>query len=107
MGHVLRMPTAASVDWPRDLQRLRDLGFHTLALTPNRQATSIHNLDLRCPPDRLALVLGAEGPGLTEDAMAAVDHSVRIDMNEGMDSLNVAVSAAVAMSALCAPGACR
>ncbi|MGD1916286.1 MAG: TrmH family RNA methyltransferase [Phycisphaerales bacterium] len=104
MGHVLRVPTAWSTAWPQDLQRLREMGFRTLALTPDASATAISAVDLRCPPDRLALVLGAEGPGLTEVAMAAVEHRVRIEMNKGVDSLNVAVSAAVAMSTLCTPG---
>ena len=52
------------------------------------------------PPARLALVLGAEGPGLTTSALASVDRRVRIPMAEGVDSVNVATAAAIALSAL-------
>ncbi|MCY7411436.1 MAG: rRNA methyltransferase, partial [Salinibacterium sp.] len=51
-------------------------------------------------PERVALVLGAEGEGLTPDALAAADTIVQIPMAHGIDSLNVAASAAVAMYAL-------
>ena len=107
MGHVLRVPTAWSGDWPGDLERLSELGFQSLALTPDVSAEPLHGLDLRCPPARLALLVGAEGPGLTDAAIGAADRSVRIDMNPGVDSLNVAVSAAVALAALCVPGGSR
>ena len=49
-------------------------------------------------PPRLALVVGAEGPGLTNAALAAVDRTVRIPMAAGVDSVNVATAAAIALS---------
>lgn len=104
MGHVLRVPTAWAKDWPGDITRLAEMGFETLALTPHPQAEPLDAVDRRCPPQRVALLLGAEGPGLTGQAMATARRRVRIAMNAGVDSLNVAVSAAVALAALCRPG---
>jgi len=66
-----------------------------LALTPHPAATPLDALRLG-DDDRVALVLGAEGPGLTEQAMVASDERVRIPMAAGVDSLNVAAAAAVA-----------
>ncbi len=56
----------------------------------------IHAGALDAPDDELALLLGAEGPGLTEEVMAASDERVRIPMAAGVDSLNVGAAAAVA-----------
>lgn len=104
MGHVLRIPTADGVAWPGVLGELGELGYEVLALTPGDEAESIGDIELRCPPDRMALVLGAEGPGLSRAALGACGRRVRIPMNKGVDSLNVAVSAAIALSWLCLPG---
>lgn len=104
MGHVLRVPTAWAEDWPGDLGRLEAMGLRTLALTPDLGAVTLGEVGLRCPPDRLALLVGAEGPGLTEGAMGAVGFRVRIPMNAGVDSLNVGVSAAIALASCCVPG---
>jgi tRNA G18 (ribose-2'-O)-methylase SpoU len=52
----------------------------------------------------LALMVGAEGPGLTQGAKSAAELAVRITMNESVDSLNVGVAAAVALAGLCVPG---
>jgi tRNA G18 (ribose-2'-O)-methylase SpoU len=51
-------------------------------------------------PERWALLLGAEGPGLSAEAMAEADALVRIPMASGVDSLNVATAAAVGFAAL-------
>ncbi|CAK9069779.1 Uncharacterized tRNA/rRNA methyltransferase MT0904, partial [Durusdinium trenchii] len=83
MGHVLRVPTAWAADWPGDLDVFGRDGFRTLALTPDPEAPAIESVGLRCPPDRVALLLGAEGPGLTDAAMSAASQRVRIPMNEG------------------------
>lgn len=104
MGHVLRLPTAWALDWPGDVRAIEVAGFRTVALTPDPAAASIGGVDLRCPPVRIALMLGAEGPGLTDGAMSAVTQRVRIPMNDGVDSLNVGVAAAVALAGLCVPG---
>jgi tRNA G18 (ribose-2'-O)-methylase SpoU len=93
MGHVLRVPFARVPDWPDGLDILRREGFRIVALTPDSAAV---NLNTAMGGDRVALLLGAEGPGLTEDAMAAADIRARIPMSMGTDSLNVATAAAVA-----------
>jgi tRNA G18 (ribose-2'-O)-methylase SpoU len=95
MGHVLRVPFAVLPDpWPAALGALRD---HTvLALTPRGEKT-LRELPV---PQRWAVLLGAEGPGLSTGALAAADLRVRIPMAGGVDSLNVATAAAVAFSAL-------
>ncbi|MET7767912.1 RNA methyltransferase [Nocardia sp. NPDC005366] len=93
MGHVLRVPFAQLPTWPGGLELLRDRGFQIIALTPDRSAT---NLATAMTGPRVALLLGAEGPGLTEEAMAATDIRARIPMSPGTDSLNVATAAAMA-----------
>jgi len=95
MGQVFAVPYAYLDRWPDALGELRERGFRVLALTPHPSATPLDALHLN-DDDRVALVLGAEGPGLTEQAMAASDERVRIPMAAGVDSLNVAAAAAVA-----------
>ena len=95
MGQVFAVPYAVLDRWPDGLTDLRDAGFRVLALTPDPRTTRLQDVRL-ADDDRVALVLGAEGPGLTEEAMAASDERVRIPMAAGVDSLNVAAAAAVA-----------
>ena len=95
MGQVFAVPYAYLSRWPEGLADLRDAGYRVLALTPHPSATRLEDVRL-ADDDRAALVLGAEGPGLTEEAMAASDERVRIPMAAGVDSLNVAAAAAVA-----------
>jgi tRNA G18 (ribose-2'-O)-methylase SpoU len=101
LGHVLRVSFARVGDggWPGALDELRSLGFTTVALTPAPDAEPLGRL-VAGGPERVALVLGAEGPGLTAAAMAATDRRVRIPMADGVDSVNVATAAALALSAL-------
>jgi tRNA G18 (ribose-2'-O)-methylase SpoU len=95
MGQVFAVPYAVLDRWPEGLGDLRAAGFRVLALTPDQRAVRLE--DVRPGDDeRVALVLGAEGPGLTEQAMAASHERVRIPMAAGVDSLNVAAAAAVA-----------
>jgi tRNA G18 (ribose-2'-O)-methylase SpoU len=68
-----------------------------LALTPAPDAVELRAVD---PPARWAVLLGAEGPGLSAAALAAADLRVRIPMAPGVDSLNVATAAAVAFAQL-------
>jgi tRNA G18 (ribose-2'-O)-methylase SpoU len=105
MGAVFAVPWARLSPWPQGLAAVRDLGFTLLALTPEDTATSIADLGPDVT-DRAALMLGAEGPGLSDEALAAADLRVRIPMAAGVDSLNVAAAAAVAFYAL-GPGAQR
>ncbi|MGK2948942.1 MAG: TrmH family RNA methyltransferase [Acidimicrobiales bacterium] len=99
LGHVLRVPFARADDWPGALGDLRAAGFTTVALTPDAGAVALGDLVAEAP-ERVALVLGAEGPGLSPEALAAVDRRVRIPMAPGVDSVNVATAAAIALSAL-------
>jgi len=101
LGHVLRVRFARVADdrWPAALADLHDEGFVTVALTPAADAEPIGRVVAE-QPDRVALVLGAEGPGLSEAALAAADRRVRIPMASGVDSVNVATAAAIALSAL-------
>jgi tRNA G18 (ribose-2'-O)-methylase SpoU len=94
MGNVLRIPFAPLEPWPGGLGLLREHGFSVAALTPRPDAVPLGSL--RGPAERVALLLGSEGPGLTGEALAAADLAVRIPMAEGVDSLNVATAAAVA-----------
>ncbi|HET8992358.1 MULTISPECIES: TrmH family RNA methyltransferase [unclassified Rhodococcus (in: high G+C Gram-positive bacteria)] len=93
MGHVLRVPFAHVEQWPSDLDTLRDCGFQLIALTPNPEAMPLAEV---MTGEKVALLLGAEGPGLTEQAMGAADVRARIPMAPGTDSLNVATAAAMA-----------
>jgi tRNA G18 (ribose-2'-O)-methylase SpoU len=72
---------------------LREQGFAILAMTPQTAAAPLRTV---VPPAKWALLLGAEGPGLSDPALAAADMLVRIPMAPGVDSLNVATAAAVA-----------
>ncbi|MEN0020815.1 MAG: RNA methyltransferase [Planctomycetota bacterium] len=97
MGTVLQVPWAVLEPWPEGLDRVRAAGYRIDALTPAADAVSI---DEPVAAGRVALLLGAEGPGLTEAAMAAADRRVRIPIDAAVDSLNAAVSASVAIYAL-------
>jgi tRNA G18 (ribose-2'-O)-methylase SpoU len=100
MGHVLTVPWTRLGPWPGVLEELRSCGFSLVALTPAGEP--IGNL-ITGPDDRLALLVGAEGPGLAAAALAAADRSAAIPMSPGVDSLNVASATAVALWALQIP----
>jgi len=99
MGHVLALPFAVLPDWPGGLGRLHDAGYLTVALTPAADAVDLGAVDPRAHP-RTAVLLGAEGPGLTPEAQAAARVRARIPMRAGVDSLGVAAAAAVAFATL-------
>ncbi len=102
MGHVLRVPFAELPGpWPAALSELRGAGLLVAALTPDPGAVTVAEAGLA--GRRVALLLGAEGPGLTAEALAAADVRVRIPMATGVDSLNVATAAAVAFHAVGSP----
>lgn len=104
MGAALRVPFATIHGWPGSLERLREQGWRTVALTPADDAVDIAKFVAGAPrAGRTALVVGAEGPGLTADALAGADVRVRIPMAAGTDSLNVATAAAIAMHRLSGP----
>lgn len=95
MGTVFQVPWTRIEPWPAGLDALRTAGFVVAALALTDDAMSLDELagDL---PNRLALVLGTEGDGLSRQAIAAADVVVRIPMAGGVDSLNVAAASAVA-----------
>jgi tRNA G18 (ribose-2'-O)-methylase SpoU len=96
MGHALLVPYAWAQAWPQDLQVLHDNGFRLLAMTPDPSAAILADAMTQVAGDKVAFLVGAEGPGLTERAMRASDVRVRIPMSRGTDSLNVATAAALA-----------
>lgn len=95
MGEVFALPWARTKRFPEGLQTIVDAGFSLLALTPDPSAEAIDDVVL-APDEKVALVLGAEGPGLTEETMATVGRRVRIPLHGGVDSLNVGAAAAIA-----------
>ena len=98
MGNVLRVPfTTLPGAWPGSLDLLRDAGFTVVAMTPAADAVPLARAGL--DGRKVALLVGAEGPGLTPEARQAADLRVRIPMAPGVDSLNVATAAAIAFHA--------
>ncbi len=95
MGEVLHLPVVRCSDWPSDLGRLRRAGFETWALTPDASADDLGALAVA---ERVALLAGAEGPGLSTAAIAAATRRVRIPLRPGVDSLNLGHAMAVALS---------
>lgn len=102
MGHVLHVPFATTAPWPAGLAQLHAAGLRTVALTTDRDARPLREVATGEPT---AVLLGAEGPGLTEEAVAAADVVARIPMAPGVDSLNVAVAASIAFHELAPHGA--
>lgn len=96
MGHALLVPFARAEDWPGDLKVLRERGFRLLAMTPDPAAPSVAEAMRGLAGQRVAILVGAEGPGLREHTMRSSDVRVRIPMSRGTDSLNVATAAALA-----------
>jgi tRNA G18 (ribose-2'-O)-methylase SpoU len=100
MGAVFAIPYARMTGWYDGLADLKAAGFRVLALTPNESATPI-NAALSGAEDRVALVFGTEGDGLSPRWLREADEAVRIPMNRaaraaGVDSLNVVAAAAIA-----------
>ncbi len=99
MAAVLTLPWVEAGAWPDALTRIREAGMTVVACTPGPSATGLYDAAL---PRRAAVLVGAEGSGLTRQALAAAELQVRIPMHGAMDSLNVATAAAVVLSALAA-----
>ncbi len=95
MGEAYAMPYSRLDRFPDGLAPLRTAGFQLIALTPASDAVPLDDLKLD-PDDRVAVMLGAEGPGLTVGALDAADLQVRIPMSGNVDSINVGSAAAVA-----------
>jgi tRNA G18 (ribose-2'-O)-methylase SpoU len=100
IGTIFRTPSARLERWPQALATLKQAGFTLIALTPHPAAVAI---DCLLPVPRPALLLGAEGPGLSEAALDVADRLVRIPIASEVDSLNVVVAAGIALQRLCHP----
>lgn len=101
MGTTLSMKFCRVDDMGRLLERLHESGYETCALTPRADAPDVSTVSTRLDRERpVALFLGSERTGLSDDTLMRVRHRVRIPMAEGIDSLNVAAAAAVACHAL-------
>ena len=99
MGTVLQVPWTRLPEWDEAAPLLRNAGFHRAALALADDAVTLDRF-AAAPPERLALILGTEGDGLSTRALAAADTVVTIPMLHGVDSLNVASASAVALWAL-------
>ncbi|KAA9086767.1 TrmH family RNA methyltransferase [Microbacterium radiodurans] len=99
MGTVFQVPWTRLPAWPEARSILGDAGIHLAALALADDAVSLEDF-AAARPERLALLLGSEGDGLSRRALAAADTVVTIPMAGGVDSLNVAAASAVALWAL-------
>ena len=100
MGTVFQIPWTrigdTAADWPEQgMERLHGLGFRTAAMALDERAVPVDDPALK-DEDKLAIVLGTEGDGLSKATIAACDYTVMIPMSHGVDSLNVAAASAVA-----------
>ena len=96
MGTVFQIPWTFTGAWPEEgMAQLKALGFKTAALALSDRSVSIDDPALMAE-EKLALLLGSEGDGLTDQTIASCDYTVKIPMYHGVDSLNVAAASAVA-----------
>ncbi len=97
MGHALLVPYARATDWPADLKTLQQKRLSVAGDDSRlRRAPRWPEAMAAVHDERVAMLVGAEGPGLSRAAMRASDVRVRIPMSRGTDSLNVATAAALA-----------
>src|SRR5580765_8280722 len=106
MAATLGVPFATLDDgsgaWPAALAGLRRRGFRLVALTPREPAQDLEEFARHAAPARLAILLGAEGAGVTSEAEAAADYRVRIPIVRQVDSLNLAVASGIVLYRLLA-----
>jgi tRNA G18 (ribose-2'-O)-methylase SpoU len=99
MGALLLLPFARLSPWPAALSALGTGGWRVLALTPASEGRPLRDVTVG-PGERIAVLLGAEGPGLSAAALQAATERVRIPVRSDIDSLNVGHAAAIAFEAL-------
>ena len=99
MGHVLAVPWTRLDPWPEALEQVASAGFSVVAFTPDADAEPLTDWSPG-PGERVAVLLGAEGPGLSPAAVAAAGRRLTIPMRKAADSLNVGSAAAIAFYAL-------
>lgn len=95
MGTVFQVPWVRLESWPESIGTLQESGFLVAALALDAASVDLQELSAR-DPDKLALILGTEGDGLSPETLRQSDLTVRIPMNPAVDSLNVAAAGAVA-----------
>lgn len=96
MGTVLQVPFTRIGDWPTGgMQVLRAQGFKSASMALSDRSIAIDHPDLKAE-EKLAIILGTEGDGLSPTTIAASDYTVKIPMSHGVDSLNVAAAGALA-----------
>ena len=93
----LQIPFAVVDDWPGGLDMVHRQGYDLIALTPDAEATCLERHKFFEGGRSVALMLGNEGGGLSPDALAAADATVRISLDPTVDSLNVATTAAIVL----------
>jgi tRNA G18 (ribose-2'-O)-methylase SpoU len=99
MGAALQVPWTRMGEWDEAGPQLREAGFVIAALALAEDAVDLADF-ARAAPDRVAVLFGTEGEGLSAEALAAADTVVTIPMDHGVDSLNVAAAAAVTLWSL-------
>jgi tRNA G18 (ribose-2'-O)-methylase SpoU len=99
MGGTLCVPFARAAEWPALLGSLAELGYEILALDPGEGSAPIEMLEPSAQGPTV-LLFGTEGPGLSDGALARSHRRVRIEMEPGVDSLNVSVAAGIALHRL-------
>jgi tRNA G18 (ribose-2'-O)-methylase SpoU len=111
MGAAFAVPFGEATPWPDALRELASVGWHVIGLTPQSEKPLYELTMGLLPPSptrperdrdhglhaRIAVVLGHEGDGLTDEALAACTTRLRIPINPAVDSLNVATAAAIAL----------
>ena len=97
MGSVLRTPYARVRDWRRDVGGLKKEGFTIVALTPRDNAVDLATCARQRPQERIAVLVGSEGQGLSAAAQAMADVCVRIPIRAEVDSLNLATATGIAL----------
>jgi tRNA G18 (ribose-2'-O)-methylase SpoU len=100
MGAVFQVPFVRAAAWPEELLHLRAAGFTIVALTPREPSQTLPEFSAGPRPERMALVVGTEGAGLTMAVEEIADRHVRIPIDDTVDSVNVAVAVGIALYAL-------
>jgi len=100
MGAVLSVPFSRIADWPDGLADVKATGFTIVALTPRQPSATLDEFAQPGLPARVALLVGTEGEGLSDEALMAADERVRIPITGAVDSLNLAVATGIVLARL-------
>lgn len=100
MGTVFDLPWVRLESWPDDMAKLKDHGYELLAMELTDDAVALNEVQIN-PGQKIAMILGNEGRGVTQEALDTVDRTVIIPMHREVDSLNVGAASAIAFWHLC------